>query len=234
MGAALGKPDFYVKVDSAGRAIAEKMPMGPHDHRLLDRCRNLLERLVQRQLSAELEDGLMALDGALTVRTYDTPGTFLRKLRESCHERRVSLVAVSKQTGLTIKGVDIRLLLDGETGLPGRRRLTKAFKEEAKSGAERTLGDLYVVRFAPGGATYRVDVAQEPGLRSGALLDEFAGSCLHRSGYPEPLIEAHAYSYMPPPIVAQLQAHAVVRYGLDVRPEPNLGPVFAPFGGRYK
>jgi hypothetical protein len=234
MGRELGKPDFYVSLDEAGRPIAEKVRLGPHDHRLLDRVRSYVERLLQRYLAGELEDGLLVLDGALTLRTFDTPQVFLRGLEATCQARRLSLVAVAKQTGLTVRGVDIRLLLDGEGGLPGRRKLTRAVRAEQGQITLRALGDLYVARFAPGGQTYRVDIDPEPGLISAEVLDEFAAACLHRNGYPEPLVEAHAFSYMAPPIVAQLQAHAVAQHGLQVRPEPNLGPVFAPFGGRYK
>jgi hypothetical protein len=176
----------------------------------------------------------VALDGALTLRTYDTPERYLHGLHDDCESNELSLVAVAKKTGLAVRGVDIRLLLDREGGLPGRRRLTAAVKAEQKSVSHRALGDLYVARFAPGGETYRVDVDPAPGLTSAAALDGFAVACLHRNGYPEPLLQAHAFSYMPPPIVAELQAHAVACHRLVVKPEPNLGPIFAPFGGRWK
>jgi hypothetical protein len=234
MGKALGRADFYVELDDGGLPQKEKVELGPHDHRLLDRARNFVERLVQRRMCQGLEDGLVVFDGALTLRTFDTPQVFLREVHEACQDRRLSIVAVSKQTGLTVRGVDIRLLLNGEPALPARRKLTTEIRAESRSGAHRALGDLYIVRFAPGGDTYRVDVDPEPGLMSSVVLDEFASACLHRNGYPEPLIEAHAFSYMPPAVVMQLQAHADDTYGLDVRPEINLGPVFAPFGGRYK
>jgi NurA domain-containing protein len=248
MGRALGREDFYVEMKN-GRPVAEKVHMGVHDHRLLDRARNFVERMVQRQVCSEVEDGIVVIDGALTLRTYDTPEIFLRGLENLCHGRRLSLVAVAKKTGLSIRGVDIRLLLDGEGGLPARRRLTRAVKMEAsqrtrKNGTRasehishqqhRFLGDLYVARFAPRGETYRVDVDAEPGMLSADVLDEFAAGCLHRLGYPEPLIEAHLFSYMQSSVVAELQAHAVVLNRLLLKPEPNLGPVFAPFGGRYK
>lgn len=233
MGLAMGKPDFFVRADG-GRPKAEKVRLGVHDHRLLDRARNYIERLVQRQICEELRDGDIAIDGALTLRTFDTPQVFLRQLHETAQEHDLSLVAVAKKTGLSVRGVDIRLLLDREGGLPGRRRLTAAVRAEHRDGAHRALGDLYVARFAPAGDAYRVDVDPAPGLTSAAALDNFAAACLHRNGYPEPLLQAHAFSYMPPPIVAELQAHAVARYRLNVKPEPNLGPVFAPFGGRWK
>jgi hypothetical protein len=232
MGGVLGKPDFFVKVDDDGNPIEEKLKAGPHDHRHLDRVRNALERLIQRALVEEFESALFLFDGALTVRTYDTPGRWLRKLYEDSQDADSSLVAISKKTGLTVRGVDIRLLLDQEGGLPGRRKLTAAVRENGDR--DRYLGDLYVARFAPGAETYRVDVAPAPGLRSAQPIDELAGSCLFRHGYPEPLVEAHAFSYMPPAAVVELQANAVVQFELEVKPEPNLGPVFAPFGGRFK
>ncbi len=240
MGRALGRDDFYVEMKD-DRPVREKVELSLHDHRLIDRARNFVERLVQHQLCGEFENSIIALDGALTLRTYDTPQVFLRRLHETCQERGNTLVAVAKKTGLTIRGVDIRILLDRKGGLPGRRRLTRAIREEERKKRDlkrmpthRSLGDLYVARFSPGGETYRIDVDPAPGIRSTAAIDEFVAACLFRSGYPEPLIEAHAFSYMPPPIVAQLQANAIVTHELVVHPEPNLGPVFAPFGGRYR
>jgi hypothetical protein len=232
IGTVLGKPDFFVKVDDDGNPTEEKLRAGPHDHRHLDRVRNVLERLIQRDLVDEFQGAIFLFDGALTVRTYDTPGRWLRKLHEDSHDADSSLIGISKKTGLTVRGVDIRLLLDGEGGLPGRRKLTGAVRENGDR--DRLLGDLYVARFAPGADTYRVDVAPAPGLRSAQPIDELAGSCLFRHGYPEPLVEAHAFSYMPPAAVVELQANAVVQFELEVKQEPNLGPVFAPFGGRFK
>lgn len=234
MGAALGRDDFYVKVVD-GAATEEKVRMGANDHRLLDRVRNFVERLVQKAIVEEFENAIVVFDGALTLRTYDTPGAFLRRLHETCQERGSSLIAVAKKTGLTVRGTDIRLLLDREGGLPARRKLTQALRSDpGRRDEDRTLGDLFVVRFGAGTETYRVDVAPAEGLMATEALDEFASACLYRHGYPEPLVQAHAFSYMAPPIVAELQKHAVVQYQLDVKPEPNLGPVFAPFGGRFK
>ncbi len=234
MGAALGRDDFYVKVVD-GVATEEKVRMGANDHRLLDRVRNFAERLVQKAMVEEFENAIVVFDGALTLRTYDTPGAFLRRLHETCQERGSSLIAVAKKTGLTVRGTDIRLLLDREGGLPARRKLTQALRSDPdRRDEDRTLGDLFVVRFGAGTETYRVDVAPAEGLMATEALDEFGSACLYRHGYPEPLVQAHAFSYMAPPVVAELQKHAVVRYQLDVKPEPNLGPVFAPFGGRFK
>jgi hypothetical protein len=234
MGAELGREDFYVEL-AAGKPVREKVKVGPHDHRLLDRARNYIERLVQRKELERIASGILAIDGALTMRTFDTPGVFIRRLHDSGQERDVSLVAVAKKTGLSIRGVDIRLLLDREGGLPGQRKLTPALRREnGRQGAERFLGDLYVARFTPAGETYRVDIDAAPGATSASALDEFVAGCLFRNGYPEPLLQAHAFSYMAPPVLAELQAYAVAKYQLVMRPEPNLAPVFAPFGGRYR
>jgi hypothetical protein len=234
MGTALGREDFYVEV-KRDAPVREKVKVGPHDHRLLDRARNYVERLVQRRELERMDGGTLAIDGALTMRTFDTPGIFMRRLHGVGQEREVNLVAVAKKTGLSIRGVDIRLLLDREGGVPGKRKLTPALRRHNGSdGAERFLGDLYVARFTPAGETYRVDVDPSPGATSAAGLDEFVAGCLFRNGYPEPLLLAHAFSYMAPPLVAELQAYAVAKYQLVMRPEPNLAPVFAPFGGMYR
>jgi hypothetical protein len=235
MGRYLGRPDFYVSLSEDGEPIGEKVRLGPHDHRLIDRARNFVERLIQRQVLETMSTGTLALDGALTMRTWDTPGVFIRRLHELAQDRGVSLVAVAKKTGLALQGVDIRLLLDGETPLPGRRKLTPALRREnGGTGEQRLLGDLYVARFAPGGETYRVDVDAAPGWTSAAALDAFASRCLFRSGYPEPLLQAHLFSFMPPPVVVTLQAWAAAKLGLVLLPEARMTPVFAPFGGKYR
>lgn len=235
MGLGLGRPDFFVRLDDDGYPTEEKVRLEQLDHRVGDRIRNYLERCIQRQACEDFAGVTLGMDGALTLRTFDTPQVFLRRLHEVAEAQGNSLVAVSKKTGLTIKGTDIRLFLDREGGVPARRKLTSALRAaSAHNGAHRALGDLYVARFAPGGETYRVDVDPCPGMTSAAALDEFASACLHRSGYPEPLVLAHAFCYMPPTVVAELQAYAIARYGFEVIPEPKLGPIFAPFGGRWK
>jgi hypothetical protein len=231
-GDALGRPDFYVKLDDDGLPTEEKVRLGPHAHQLADRTRNLLERLLQQYVVDVAEPGTTLLfDGALTIRTYDTPGTFMTRMAEKASDRGISLVALAKRTGLSVRGVDITTLL-GEPGRPSRRKITRAIREEGM--ADRFLGDLYVARFAPGGDSYRVDVSPAAGRRSAAILDEVFAACRFRNGYPEPLLMAHIFSYATPPTVAVLQAHAITTFGLVVQPELNLGPIFAPFGGRFK
>lgn len=230
MGEAFYRPDFYVHLDDDDIPTELKVKLGPHDHRTLDRLRNLVERKLQEYVITTAPPGILLIDGALTIRTFDTPGTYMTRLGDIAEERGISLVAVSKKTGLAVNGVDITMLL-GDGVRPNRRKLTRAIKRER---GERFLGDLYVARFAAGGDTYRVDVAPAEGLGSAQVFDQMYTACRFRNGYPEPLLTAHIYSYMTPPVVAQLQAHAVAAHGLIVKPDINFGPIFAPFGGRYK
>ena len=230
MGEAFYRPDFYVHLDDDDIPTELKVKLGPHDHRTLDRLRNLVERKLQEYVITTAPPGILLIDGALTIRTFDTPGTYMTRLGDIAEERGISLVAVSKKTGLAVNGVDITMLL-GDGVRPNRRKLTRAIKRER---GERFLGDLYVARFAAGGDTYRVDVAPAEGLGSAHVFDQMYTACRFRNGYPEPLLTAHIYSYMTPPVVAQLQAHAVAAHGLIVKPDINFGPIFAPFGGRYK
>jgi NurA domain len=246
MGEALGRPDFFVKLDGDGHPKATRgVQYGVHDHRLLDRARNYLERLVQRQVCENVDErSIVLIDGALTLRTWDTPESFVRHLDDLAEERDLSLIGVAKKTGLEVRGVDIRLLLEDDAGLPGRRKLTRALRDQqaerdrargrAASGDERWLGDLYVARFAPGGDVYRVDVDPAPGWLSADALDALASSSRFRHGYPEPLLRAHEFSYLSPPLVLELQTHAVIEHELIIVHEPRLRAVFAPFGGRFK
>lgn len=232
MGDAFNRPNFFVNLDDDGVPTELKIELGPHDHRTLDRLRNLVERKLQEYVISTAEPGVVLIDGALTLRTFDTPGPYMRRLGEMASNRDISLVAVAKKTGLAVRGVDITLLLE-DGARPNRRKITRAVRQETGEG-KRFLGDLFVARFSPGGDTYRVDVAPAEGRRSTYVFDEMYGACRFRNGYPEPLLTAHIHSYMTPPVVAELQAHAVAEHGLVVKPDINLGPIFAPFGGRYK
>src|SRR5262249_6316048 len=158
----------------AGEPRELKVKLGPHDHRVIDRLRNFTERLLQRHVISTLGPGIVLVDGALTLRTFDTPGPYLRKLGSMAEDNGVSLGAVAKKTGLSIKGIDITMLLEGDVR-PARRKITRAIKDEI--GHDRFLGDLYVARFGPGGDSYRVDVAPAAGLRSAHVLDEVHAGC---------------------------------------------------------
>jgi hypothetical protein len=231
MGEAFNRPGFFVHLDDDDVPTELKVELGPHDHRTIDRLRNLVERKLQEYVISTAPPGVVLIDGALTLRTFDTPGPYMKRLAETAEERGISLVAVAKKTGLAVNGVDITMLL-GDGARPNRRKITRAVRQQ--QAGERFLGDLYVARFSPGGDTYRVDVAPAAGRFSAHVFDEMYAACRFRNGYPEPLLTAHIHSYMTPPVVAQLQAHAVAAHGLVVKPDINLGPIFAPFGGRYK
>jgi hypothetical protein len=77
-------------------------------------------------------------------------------------------------------------------------------------------------------------VAPAPGVTSAEALDSFYAGSLFRNGYPEPLLQAHLFSYMHAPVVAELQAWAAGHFGLTMRREARMRPIFAPFGGRYR
>src|SRR5690606_25964072 len=86
IGKQLGKPDFFVDLDIADpdnpRPIRVKRGVADDAHQYGDRFRNWLERLVQRIALRYVENGIVLFDGALTLRTRDTPQIYLEQLSQ--------------------------------------------------------------------------------------------------------------------------------------------------------
>lgn len=235
MGQQLGKPDFFVELNRTdptdARPIKVKLGVANDAHQYGDRFRNWFERLVQRMAVTSIENGIVLFDGALTLRTRDTPQTYLKQLARMADERGNAIVAVSKQSRLQIAGKSIRFWLDDAQERVCYRWLTPMMRRE---GIERVLGNLYVVRLSVLGPTFRVDVKSPTGLLDQMVLEQFFSSTLMRGGYPDILVRAHAHSYFTSPDVIQLQAQAGAKYELTPQGDVELASIFAPFGGRFK
>jgi hypothetical protein len=235
VGRHLGRADFFVDLEEneSGelRAVRVKSAVADDAHQYGDRFRNWLERLAQRIAVTKIQNGVVLLDGALTLRTRDTPRVFLDELATLAAERSNALVAISKQSMLQVQGRPIPFWLNDVPNRPGYRLLTHLMRRE---GAERVLGNAYAVRFSPLGPTFRMDVKAVEGQSDEEAINRAYSSCLMRGGYPDILVRAHVHSYFTPPDVFQLQAEAAAKYQLTPQPEVELTGIFAPFGGRYK
>jgi hypothetical protein len=235
MGIHLGRPNFFVNLDKADlsnpRPISVKRGVANDAHQYGDRFRNWFERLVQRIAVTSVSNGIILFDGALTLRTRDTPQSYLKRLADMANERGNAIIAISKQSRLQVAGKSIRFWLNDVNEQACYRWLKPLMRRE---GTERVLGNLYAARFSVLGPTFRIDVKAPPGFLDEEILNRFYTSTLMRSGYPDILVRAHAHSYFTSPDVFQLQAQAGAKYKLSPQGDIELKSIFAPFGGRFK
>ena len=235
LGLDLHKPDLFVEIDDSETEEPEltKIKRGAADtaHHYADRFRNWFERMLQSIAIQETNNGIVVLDGALTLRTRDTPASFLSFLSAQANTRNNSLVAISKQSNIQIQDKSIQFWLDDRPNQPGYRRLSSLLVSDRRS---RVLGNMYAMRFTPAGPTFRMDVKSLEGQSDEELINSLHENCLMKAGYPDILVRAHAYSYFSAGDVLTLQSYIRANYQVIPRFETNLTPIFAPFGGRFK
>lgn len=235
MGAQLGREDFFVELDTSDpeTPVPMRVKRGVADdaHQYADRFRNWFERLLQKQAVAQIQNGVILFDGALTLRTRDTPSQYLEILAQLASSNGNAIVAISKQSRLEIQGRSIKFWLNDVPNVACCRRLTGHMRKESIA---RVLGNAYAARFSAFGPTFRVDVKPAQGQSDEEAISQFFGSVFLRAGYPDILVRAHVHSYFTSPDVIQLQAQAGARFELEPQAEIGLTGIFAPFGGRYK
>jgi hypothetical protein len=235
IGRHLGNEDIFVRIDHSQDPpglVAVKAGVADDAHQYGDRFRNWLERLVQRVAVDRVSNGIILLDGALTLRTRDTPEQFLHELASTAGNRGNALVGLSKQSRLLIRSRPIRFWLTDAPNRACYRNLSPLMDQG--EGSERILGSLFAARLSRVGPTFRLDVRPAPGQTSREVLNQFFSSVLMRGGYPDILVRAHTFSYFTSPDVIGLQAQAGARYSLVPQAEVNLSGIFGPFGGRFK
>lgn len=235
VGQHLGKPDHFVEIDDSDpsnpRPVRVKSGVAHDAHKYGDRFRNWFERLTQKIAATQIENGTILLDGALTLRTLDTPDMFLERLAASASEKGNAVIAISKQSLLQVREKPIRFWLDDAPNRSCYRCLTPLMRREEN---ERVLGNAYAARFSVLGPTFRMDVKAVEGQSDDEAINQFWSSALMRGGYPDILVRAHTHSYFTSPDVIQLQAQAGAKYRLIPRGEVDLSGIFGPFGGRFK
>lgn len=236
MGKHLGKPDFFVELNSSDpsnpRPVKVKSGIAADTHKYGDRFRNWFERLVQKVAVASIDNGIVLFDGALTLRTLDTPQQYMKDLAKLAGEHGNAIVAISKQSLLQVGGRSIRFWLTDAPDCICYRYLGGIMAQEGAE--ERSLGNIYAARFSVLGPTLRMDVKHIQGQSDDEAIGQFFSSVQMRSGYPDILVRAHTHSYFTAPDVIQLQAQAGAKYKLVPQNEVELTGIFGPFGGRFK
>lgn len=235
MGQHLGKPDHFVELDESDpvnpKPVRLKSGVAYDAHKYGDRFRNWFERLIQKIATTKITNGIILLDGALTLRTLDTPDFFIEQLATSASTQGNAVIAISKQSLLQVQGKPIRFWLDEVLNRPCYRCLTPFMRREEN---ERVLGNVYAARFSAIGPTFRMDVKSVEGQSDDEAINQFWSSALMRGGYPDILVRAHTHSYFTSADVVELQAQAGAKYQLVPRAEIDLSGIFGPFGGRFK
>lgn len=236
MGKHLGKADFFVELDGSDPPdfTRSKVKSGVANdaHQYGDRFRNWFERLIQRIGMTSIENGVVLVDGALTLRTRDTPHTYLQGLANLADEHGNAIIAISKQSLLQVGGKSIRFWLNDAPNRLCYRPLISVMRHEGAE--ERSLGNIYVARFSALGPTLRMDVKPIRGQSDDEAIGQLYTSIQVRGGYPDILVQAHAHSYFTPPDVIQLQAQASAKFSLTPQADVELTGIFGPFGGRFK
>jgi hypothetical protein len=237
MGQQLGKEDFFVEIDEEPNPPRKKLK--PHvaawdSHQYGDRFRNWFERLIQLASVSLVNNGIILLDGALTLRTRDTPQVFLERLAQLASDHGNAIIAISKQSKLQVDGTPLTFLLDDYPGRVCYRPISPLLRQQDPHRAERVLGNIYVARLSPIGPCFRIDVKPTRGQSDHEALNQFFASCFMRAGYPDILVRAHVHSYFTPADVLELQAQIGNQYGLKPRGDVDLSTIFTPFGGRFK
>jgi len=200
----------------------------PKLHKMTDRIRNFFERLAQRYACRIIDGGISLWDGSLTAGTVDTPRELMEETLSIAAEHENSVIAVSKQSVLRTRfGERILDLLEGEVG-----PCFKDIHDQISSRhASRILGRVHVVKFAPMGFSFRVDVAPRRGLSCCEALRLLRGNVSFYNGYPDPLRQVHISAYFTPYEVLSLQSLAVEKYHMRVIPSFDVRRhILGPFG----
>jgi len=229
VGEHLLSPDMFV-LERSGQLEVKKGSTEPNQYK--DRLRSFFERQLQMQVARQLTNGVLLIDGALTLRTYNTPELFLEELGREAACHNADIVGVSKKSRVTVGDVHMSALLDGTPPVPGYCRVLAADAEGEDSDdvVTRNLGVPFAVRFAPGGFTFRVDVAKRSLLTSEEeVLQVVYGNTQMTLGYPNLLRLAHIHSAFTKAEIVSLQVQAAHDYGVAMRPPEDLSVIFAPF-----
>lgn len=229
IGLGLSKEDMFVTIHSDGHLTIKQGATEPNQFK--DRIRNFIERMLQLDVARQLAGGILLVDGALTLRTYNTPEVFLERLGKEAAKNNTEIVGVSKKSRITVNGIHVGALLDNDPLDPGYRRIITIDAEGADAEAEaRSLGTPFAARFAPGGFTFRVDVTGRSLLpNEEAVLNALYANTRMTLGFPNLLRLAHIHSAFTKDEIISLQVKTAHDYQVSMRPPEDLSVIFAPF-----
>jgi hypothetical protein len=230
VGRGLMNEEMFVEINDDGSTKHIKAG-ATEPNQFKDRIRNYIERMLQLDVARQFQNGILLVDGALTLRTYNTPQVFLERLGRETANRNSDIVGISKKSRVTVGGVHMSAILDDDPSDAGYRRILALDAEGSDADAGlRNLGIPFAVRFAPGGFTFRVDVARNSLLQSEEeVLSTLYANTQMTLGYPNLLRLAHIHSAFTKAEIVSLQVQAARDYEISMRAPEDLSIIFAPF-----
>ena len=188
----------------------------PDCYKTLDRIRSWLERYLQKETVKNHQNSLILLDGSLIAGFVGDPTFILRGTLSDAAANGNTVVAISKSTGLTLKGTmhNILSLLDGVYG----PCYISDIKKHITQAANRYLGEVYVAKLTPLGEPFRIDIPKDAPLPHDEVFAQIAGLA-GDYGYPEELKLAHMTCVLSSIEILELQAAAIALHGLSMQEE---------------
>ena len=199
--------------------------------RAIGRLRNTLERWIQREICASLQDAIVLFDGSLTVGTPDNPTAHLAPILKSARERGSVVLAFSKSTKLCAFGRKITALVS-DARAPCLVDVDQAVRGQFESHPVRLAGHVYVAKLADNGFAFRLDADREvPKEERVEAMNRLVASEVVMQGYPETLRLAHIFSTFTANDVIAVQRYLAFAHGLKIVPRFNMRKsLFGPFG----
>jgi len=196
----------------------------PDNYKTLDRFRSWFERYLQRETARNHKNSIILLDGSLIGGFVGDPGFILKGILRDASANGNTLVAMSKSTGLTLKGTrrNILSLLDGVQG----PCYIGDIKKRITQNPERYLGEVYVAKLTTLGEPFRIDISKDSPFTHDAVFSKVAGLA-GDYGYPEELKLAHMTCILGSIEIIELQAAAIGLHGLSMKEElrPKIFPL---------
>jgi len=196
-----------------------------------ERIRNILERWLQRQICQSCEESLLLFDGSLTTRTVNSPISVLSELLWKARERHNIVLALSKQTTLSVSGRRISDLIDNKYA-PCITDIDKGLVSQYGSNLH-FFGRIYAAKLMPSYFTFRLDIDRRVSEAEGVqAVQKLLGNDLIVDGYPETLRLAHVFSRFSASEVIAMQRYVAENYNLKIICRPNVRQaLFGPYGG---
>ncbi len=196
----------------------------PDCHKTLDRIRSWLERYLQKELAKNRKNSLILLDGSLIAGFVGDPTFILKNIIKDATTNGNTIVAISKSTGLTLRGTihNILSLLDGIQG----PCYISNIKKHITQNPDRYFGEIYVAKLTTLGEPFRIDISKDAPLSHDEVFAQLAGLA-GDYGYPEELKLAHMTCVLSSIEIVELQAAAIILHGLSVKDElrPKIFPL---------
>ena len=196
----------------------------PDNYKTLDRLRDWFERYLQREIVRNHKDSLILFDGSLIGGFVGDPTFILKGIIEDASKNNNTIAALSKSTGLTLKGSN-RNILSLLEGIQGPCYIGH-IKKNIIQNPERYLGEVYVAKLTPLGEPFRIDIPEDTPISHDEILSQIAGLA-GDYGYPEELKLAHMTCILGSIEIIELQAAAMDLLDLDLKEKlrPKIFPL---------